>query len=224
MIVENKTKTEYKQADTQRRDSAFYRFIKRAFDIAFSLCAIAALWLPMLVIAVLIKAEDGGTVLYAANRVGHNGKTFPMWKFRSMKSSADCLEDSLTKEQLEQYLLEFKIENDPRVTKIGRFLRKTSLDELPQFFNVLFGQMSVVGVRPIVEDELNYYAENRAEFLSVKPGITGYWQAYARNTVGYRDGKRQEMELHYVRHRSLRLDIKILFATVRRVVSGDGAI
>lgn len=130
----------------------------------------------------------------------------------------------LTPEQIEQYKKEYKIDNDPRVTKIGKILRKTSLDELPQLLNILKGQLSVVGPRPIVEDELNKYTdEQRKKFLSVKPGLTGYWQAYARNNATYESGIRQRMEMHYVDNASFWFDLKIIFKTVVSVIKKTGA-
>ena len=133
------------------------------------------------------------------------------------------LEKILTPEQLEQYVKEFKIDNDPRITKIGGFLRKTSLDELPQLINILKGELSIVGPRPIVEKETEIYGSDIAKLLSVKPGLTGYWQAYARNNATYESGERQRMEMYYVEHCSLWLDIKILCRTVFSVIRKDGA-
>ena len=176
------------------------------------------------IISILVKAEDGGNVFYKHNRIGMNGKKIGVYKFRSMKLNADKLEDVLTPEQLEEYKREFKIENDPRITKIGNFLRKSSLDELPQLINILKGDLSVIGPRPIVEPELQRYNEaDRRKFLSVKPGLTGYWQAYARNNATYESGERQKMELYYVDHACVWLDIKILFKTVISVLKRDGA-
>ncbi len=132
--------------------------------------------------------------------------------------------DQLTPEQKKQYYTEFKIDNDPRITKIGNILRKTSLDELPQLFNVLFNNMSLIGPRPLIESEIQMnYADTYQELLSVKPGVTGYWQAYARNNATYQSGERQEMELYYVHHASAWLDIKILFKTVITVLKREGA-
>ena len=115
----------------------------------------------------------------------------------------------------------FKLENDPRITRIGKILRKSSLDELPQLINILKGELSVVGPRPVVAKELERYGENKDKFLSVTPGLTGYWQAYARSTCSYE--KRMEMELHYVENANFWWDIKIMFATFRAVIRGNGA-
>lgn len=201
-----------------------YLFIKRLFDLSSSFCLfICLIWLFIL-IAILIKKEDGGQVFYKHYRLGKNGKKIGVYKFRSMKQFEGELEDILTPEQLYQYRTEFKIDNDPRITKIGNYLRKSSLDELPQLINIMKGDLSVVGPRPIVPAELSInYTENEQElFLSVKPGLTGYWQAYARNNVTYESGKRQEMEMFYCHNASLWLDIKILFKTVESVVKRNG--
>lgn len=206
------------------RLSKGYLFFKRLFDFVSALMVLLLIWPVLLIIAILVKAEDGGPVFYKHNRVGMNGKKLGIYKFRSMKLHADRLEDMLTKEQLEQYHREFKIDNDPRITKIGDVLRRTSLDELPQLLNIIKGELSVVGPRPIVEKELDQYTEEqRAKFLSVKPGLTGYWQAYARNNATYATGERQKMELYYVDHASMWLDIKIIFKTVVSVIKKEGA-
>ena len=137
-----------------------------------------------------------------------------------MKKDADDIGKYLTPEQQELFKKEYKLRNDPRVTKTGRFLRRTSLDELPQILiNVLIlGNMSVVGPRPVVMDETLLYGENRNAFLSVKPGLTGYWAAYADKNTCYENGSRQEMELYYVKNRSVLLDIKIILKTVGTVI------
>lgn len=201
-----------------------YACIKRLFDIVVSALAIVILSPVFLVIALLVYVGDPGPVTYGQVRVGKNGKKFKMWKFRSMHINSDSMIDQLSPEQVHQYYTEFKIDNDPRVTKIGKFIRKTSIDELPQLFNVLFNDMSLIGPRPLIESEIKtYYADNSQELLSIKPGITGYWQAYARNNATYQSGERQKMELYYISHASLWLDIKILFKTVVTVLKRDGA-
>lgn len=209
-------------ADTPKKSNAYFA-PKRAFDIVFSILAILVLLLPMGIVALLVKCQDGGSVFYKAKRIGYRGQPFALLKFRTMKMGADRLENVLTPEQLEEYKREFKLANDPRLTKIGSFIRKTSIDEIPQFLNVLSGKMSIVGPRPIVRDELCKYGEKANLFLSAKPGLTGYWQAYARNDVGYANGKRQEMELFYVQNRTIWLDLKIIVATVGRVITRKGA-
>lgn len=197
-----------------------YDIIKRAADILMTLAASVILLIPCAVIALLILAEDGGPVIYAHSRVGKDGKAIKVYKFRSMKKDADDIGKYLTPEQQELFKKEYKLKNDPRVTKIGRVLRRTSLDELPQIFiNVLIlGNMSVVGPRPVVMDETMLYGVNRDAFLSVKPGLTGYWAAYADKNTCYENGSRQEMELYYVKNRSVLLDIKIILKTVGTVI------
>ena len=200
-----------------------YEFGKRAFDIMGSLCGMIVLSPILLIIALIIYLDDKGSPVYAQRRIGKDGKEFKMYKFRSMKMGADKLENFLTPEQLEEYKKEFKLENDPRITKIGHFIRETSLDELPQMWNILKGDISVIGPRPVIAGELDNYGSNSDLFLSVKPGLTGYWQAYARNNATYETGERQQMELFYVNNRSFKLDVLIFFKTIISVVKKDGA-
>ena len=207
---------------TVKSKKSAYCFTKRCIDLFFSLLAMPIYLILYTLVAVVVKFTDGGPVLYKSVRIGKDGKPFYMYKFRTMKVNADKLEDFLTPEELEKYKKEYKLENDPRVTGIGSILRKTSADELPQILNVIKYDMSLIGPRPVLDEETLLYGKDRNTLLSVKPGLTGYWQAYARNDVGYTDGRRQEMELYYIENRSLRFDTKIFFATVRRVLSGKG--
>lgn len=201
-----------------------YEGVKRFFDLSASLVAIILLSPVLLIISALVYLGDLGPVIYGQIRIGKDGKPFKMWKFRSMYKNSEEMIKKLTPEQIHQYYTEFKIDNDPRITKVGNFLRKTSLDELPQLFNVLFNDMSLIGPRPLIESEIQMnYADTYQELLSVKPGVTGYWQAYARNNATYQSGERQEMELYYVHHASAWLDIKILFKTVITVLKREGA-
>lgn len=201
----------------------FFDFAKRLTDIVLSGLLLLVIWPVFLVIAVAIKCGDGGKVFYRHKRVGRGGKEIYIHKFRSMKKDADRLTGLLTPEQLHQYYTEFKIDNDPRITKVGSFLRKTSLDELPQIWDIFIGRLSIIGPRPLVDTETQRYYGKRDALLSVKPGLTGYWQAYARNDVGYADGRRQEMELFYVQNRSVWTDTKIFFKTIGSVVKRKGA-
>lgn len=204
--------------------SLFYRFIKRSFDFVSSLLAIIILSPLLIIISLVVFLSNPGPIVYGQERVGRNGKHFKVWKFRSMYKNADSMIDKLSEEQMKQYYTEFKIDNDPRITKVGSFLRKTSLDELPQLFNVLFNQMSVIGPRPLLEKEIEkYYGDNSSKLLSLKPGITGYWQAYGRSNITYQSGERQKMEMYYIDNASIALDIKILFKTVVSVLHRDGA-
>ncbi len=202
--------------------SIMYRFTKRCVDLLFSLLVMPMYLIIYILVAAVVKFTDGGPVLYKSARIGQDGKTFYMYKFRTMKINADKLEDFLTPDELEKYKKEYKLENDPRVTAIGNILRKTSADELPQILNIIKGDMSLIGPRPVLKEETLLYGKDRTTLLSVKPGLTGYWQAYARNDVGYADGRRQEMELYYIKNMSLKFDTKIFFATIRRVLSRKG--
>ena len=230
MIENDKTVTGTREIALilKNRNSGFkvklYLFNKRLFDILFSsLFLIIFCWL-YLILAILVKCSSKGPIIYKHRRLGQYGKVINVYKFRSMKVDNRPLEDVLTKKQLEEYKTEFKIENDPRITKIGRFLRKNSVGELPKIFNVFIGNMSFVGPRPVVDSEINlYYSRTKKIFLQVKPGITGYWQAYARNNATYASGERQQMELYYASNRSTWFDIKILFKTIAAVISTKGA-
>ncbi len=199
-----------------------YCFTKRCIDLLLSLFAMPIYLIIYALAAAAVKFTDGGPVLYKSVRIGKDGKPFYMYKFRTMKMNADKLEDFLSYEELEKYKKEYKLENDPRVTGIGKILRKTSADELPQILNVIKNDMSLIGPRPVLYEETLLYGKDRETLLSVKPGLTGYWQAYARNDVGYTDGIRQAMELYYIENRSLKFDTRIFFATIRRVLSGKG--
>ena len=204
-------------------ENKVYLFLKRLIDIVGSGLGILILIPVFLIIGILIKLEDPkGSVFFSQKRNGLNGKEFNMYKFRSMVHNAeDLLESLMSKNEMDGPV--FKIKDDPRITKIGNILRKLSLDELPQLFNILKGDISIVGPRPIVEKETQIYGDDVEKLLSVKPGLTGYWQAYARNNATYESGERQKMEMYYVEHNSLWLDIKILFKTVISVIKKEGA-
>lgn len=207
---------------TIKSKKIIYCAVKRGIDLLLSLLAVPIYLVIYIFVAAAFKFTDGGPVLYKSVRIGKGGKPFYMYKFRTMKINADKLEDFLTPEELEKYKKEYKLENDPRITRIGSILRRTSADELPQILNVIKNDMSLIGPRPVLEEETLLYGNDRNTLLSVKPGLTGYWQAYARNNVGYADGRRQEMELYYIKNRSLRLDTVIFFDTINRVLSRKG--
>ena len=208
----------------ERELSIGFAFTKRLMDIVISLLALILSFPIMLATAIAIKIEDGGSIIYKTKRIGQYGKEFDIYKFRSMKLHADRLEDMLTPQELERYYKEFKLDNDPRITKVGAFIRRHSIDELPQFVNILKGDMAFIGPRPLVEKEIELnYPDNKDLLLSIKPGLTGYWQAFARNNVGYENGERQKMELYYIERSCWNLDIKILLQTVKVVIKGDGA-
>ena len=197
-------------AATQRAGA--YRYIKRGLDIGASIVVTVVMAVPVAATCVAICLESPGTPVFCHERVGKGGRRIGVFKLRTMYIDAEeNMRDYLSPAQIAQWESEHKVDNDPRVTKIGRFLRKTSLDELPQFLNVLAGQMSVVGPRPVTAAELGHFGDDLPEVLSVRPGITGFWQAYARNDATWESGKRQRMELYYVRNISAGLDARIFF-------------
>ena len=198
---------------------------KRVFDISFAIIAILITFPLFIIIAFLVKL-DGGPIFFRHKRVGRGGKEFYLIKFRTMVPDAQqrlkkILEENedLKKEWEEN----FKLKNDPRITKIGFFLRKTSLDELPQFFNVLKGDMSIVGPRPVTKEELEkFYGDYIEVYEKVRPGITGYWQVESRSHVeNYRE--RVEQDIWYIRNCSFLLDIKIILKTILIIFTGKGA-
>lgn len=198
-----------------------YDFVKRFADIICSAIAIILLSPFFIIISIAIKATSKGPVIFVHKRVGKNGKKIGIYKFRSMVMNAEELIEKFTPEQKEEFKKNFKLENDPRITKIGKFLRKTSLDELPQLFNILKGDLSIVGPRPIMEVETKIYGKYKDMLLSVKPGLTGFWAANGRSDTSYK--RRRAMEIYYVKNRSLLFDIKIIFKTVISVFKGEGA-
>ncbi len=206
-----------------RRKLGAYRYVKRLLDVIASIVIILIMAIPVFIVCIAISIESRGIPMFRHPRVGRNGKPFGMFKLRTMYADAEGdIEHYLTPEQIAQWEIEHKVANDPRVTRIGRFLRRTSLDELPQFLNVLAGQMSVVGPRPVTYEELEWYGDEVDEILSVRQGITGYWQAYARNEATWESGQRKEMELHYVRNIGPSMDARIFFRTIGSIFSGTG--
>lgn len=190
-----------------------YRFLKRFFDVAFSLCAIIVGFIPGLLLSVAIAIDTKGSPIYSQVRVGKWGKPFRIYKFRTMVADSDNVEKYFTPEQLEVWKRERKVDGDPRITKLGSVLRATSFDETVQFVNVLLGQISVIGPRVITYDELEHFGDEKAQLLSVAPGITGMWQTGQRNLATFENGLRQKIELDYTRGASLRADIRIFFKT-----------
>lgn len=196
---------------------------KRAVDIVGSLI-LALIFSPFLLLIMLMLGRNGGSVIYRHRRVGHNGKMFECLKFRTMVSDADqVLRDLLERdpELKAEWVSSHKLRNDPRITALGRFLRRTSLDELPQIWNVLRGEMSLVGPRPVVREELLRYGRKVRAYLAAKPGITGLWQVTGRNDTDYR--RRVALDAYYVRNQSFLLDLYILFKTTGVVLGGNGA-
>jgi lipopolysaccharide/colanic/teichoic acid biosynthesis glycosyltransferase len=197
--------------------------LTRVIDVSLAVAAVLLL-LPLLVlIFVALKLTSPGPVLFAHQRIGRGGQVFPCYKFRSMVvNSAEVLERHLAEcpEAHAEWLRDQKLRNDPRVTAIGRLLRRTSLDEVPQIFNVLRGEMSIVGPRPIVAGEMIRYRQYIFDYMSVKPGITGLWQISGRNNTTYR--RRVALDTTYARTRSVGLDLAIMARTIPAVVLGSG--
>ncbi|MGD6816607.1 sugar transferase [Metabacillus sp. 113a] len=189
-----------------------YKLVKRSMDVTGALLGIILLSLLFIVVAIAIKLEDPkGPVFFTQKRVGKNGEEFNMYKFRSMVSDAEeRLKELLSLNEVTGAM--FKMKNDPRITKVGKLIRKTSIDELPQLFNVLKGEMSLVGPRPPLPREVAEYTDYDRQRLFVTPGCTGVWQVSARNSVGFQE--MVEMDIHYIKNQSIITDIKILCKTV----------
>ncbi len=196
------------------------RFIKRTGDIVFSL-SVLTLGAPVFIaLALMVKSSSRGPIFYVQPRIGRDYKTFGCIKFRTMRKDSDKLLDSLlasSPELKQEFAKDFKLKNDPRITKLGRFLRRSSLDELPQFINVLRGEMSVVGPRPIVRDELRRYGYRMNEVLAVRPGMTGLWQVSGRNNLTY--NQRVRLDLRYSRSRNFLMDFGIVLQTIMVVLN-----
>ena len=200
------------------RESKLYLFIKRSIDIICSLAGIIVLSPVFLIVAVLIKIEDPkGSIFFCQERNGQHPNTFKMYKFRSMVHNAEELLKDLQHKN-EQTGPAFKMADDPRITKVGKFIRKTSLDELPQLFNILKGDMSLVGPRPPIPREVREYNSYQMQRLLVKPGLTCIWQVSGRNNIGFDEWV--DMDLEYIKTRNLLLDIKLILKTVK-VLFGD---
>lgn len=187
-----------------------YVFMKRLFDIIFSVLALVVMSPIFLTFSILIKLESPGPVIFRQERIGMNHKPFIMYKFRSMVVNAEELKHKLEK-QNQRIGPMFKIKNDPRVTQIGHFIRKTSIDELPQLINILKGEMSFVGPRPSLPKEVNQFEPWMLERLTVKPGLTCYWQVQGRDQIGYLDW--MKLDIKYVKERSTWIDIKLICKT-----------
>ncbi len=203
-----------------REEGMYVRGGKRLLDVMGSLVALVLTAPVLAFLALMIKLESPGPVLYRSTRIGRNGRPFTFFKLRSMVNGADRHRHHLT------HLNEadgpvFKISNDPRVTRIGRLLRTTSLDEIPQFLNVLNGEMSLVGPRPPIPEEVAQYEPWQMRRLEVRPGITCLWQISGRSRIGFQEWMR--LDLEYIKHQSLALDLKILLRTVPAVLSREGA-
>lgn len=202
-----------------------YRFIKRTFDIVCGLIGLICL-IPLTILVKIISVCSGDhkSIFYTQKRIGKNGREFKLYKFRSMVPNADeILEQTLKMDKVraEEWKKYQKFEHDPRITKIGNILRKTSLDEVPQFINILKGDMSMIGPRPLVPGELDLHDGNHEIYESVRPGITGWWACNGRSATTY--AERLELEYYYVKNKSLWLDIKCVFKTISAVICKKGA-
>jgi len=193
--------------------------MKRGLDIAVAAILLILLSPLLLLIALAIKLEDGGPVRFRQTRVGLRGRTFEMWKFRSMVLNSDALKKNLANEMQSNVL--FKMRNDPRITRVGKWLRRSSADELPQLWNVLRGDMSLVGPRPPLPSEVERYGAEDRQRLFAKPGLTCFWQVGGRSEIDFQDQVR--LDLGYIRSASLWVDIKLLFQTIPAVLLGKGA-
>ena len=199
-----------------------YDFVKRVFDIVWSLIGLIVLSPVFIILSILVKTTSEGPVFFAHKRVGKGGKTIKIYRLKIRVTMGKKLIKQFTPEQKAEYEKNFKLENDPRVTKVGNFMRKTSLDELPQLINILKGDISIVGPRPVMDVETKIYGNYRNMLLSVKPGLTGFWAANGRSHTTYT--RRRAMEIYYVKNRSVLLDLKIIFKTFISVFKREGAV
>jgi lipopolysaccharide/colanic/teichoic acid biosynthesis glycosyltransferase len=206
---------------TECRESLAYRFAKRSLDLVLSSVGLIVLLPFLLVVALIIYVDDPhGSPIFVQDRVGLNGKTFRFYKFRSMVVDAEArLKDLQDRNEMDGPV--FKIKEDPRITKFGHFIRKKSIDELPQLLNIIKGEMSIVGPRPPLPREVAQYGPYEMQRLLVKPGLTCYWQARGRNEIKFDEWMR--LDVKYVRHHNLWIDVKLVFLTARSVLTGNGA-
>ncbi len=197
---------------------------KLVLDKVMAIAALIALAPFIITVALMIRVFDGGPVFFAQDRIGHGGRRFRCYKFRTMFTDAnDRLQRLLSEDEdaRRQWASHRKLQPDPRISRIGAILRRTSLDEVPQFWNVLKGDMSIVGPRPIVEDERGYYGKHLAEYISVRPGLTGAWQVSGRSNKSY--AERVALDVAYIRTRSFKGDMRIIWRTIYVVLVQDGA-
>lgn len=200
----------------------YYKYTKRILDIVLSSIGFIVL-LPIFgMIALCVKLDSRGPVFFKHKRIGKNGKEIYIYKFRTMVKNAEDMIKDFTPEQAKEFRKNYKLKDDPRITKVGKVLRKTSLDELPQLLNIIKGELSIIGPRPVIEEELEKYGDNKKKFLSVTPGLTGYWAANGRSCTSYEE--RMNLELYYVDNMSFKLDVKILIKTALTVLIRQGAI
>ena len=222
MECDNMTDFRVNDIGDEKKKEGFYLFVKRVTDILGALIGLILLSPIFLIVAIAIKLDSKGPIIFGHTRKGLGGKDIKVYKFRTMYENSKEIFDNFTEEQKQEFYKNFKLDNDPRITKIGNFLRRSSIDELPQLINILNGSMSIVGPRPIVEKEIALYGEYAPKLFSVVPGLTGYWQANGRSDTTYEE--RIKMDMYYIDNRSLGLDLKIIFKTFSSVIKGEGAI
>lgn len=222
MERDNMTDFRVNDIGDEKKKEGFYLFVKRVTDILGALIGLILLSPIFLIVAIAIKLDSKGPIIFGHTRKGLGGKDMKVYKFRTMYENSKEIFDNFTEEQKQEFYKNFKLDNDPRITKIGNFLRRSSIDELPQLINILNGSMSIVGPRPIVEKEIALYGEYAPKLFSVVPGLTGYWQANGRSDTTYQE--RIKMDMYYIDNRSLGLDLKIIFKTFSSVIKGEGAI
>ncbi len=208
-------------ADAPKKGGAGYLAVKRVFDIVFSAGVCVVLAVPVAAACIAIEIDSPGKPFFRQERIGQGGKKIYIFKLRTMVADAhQHPEKYMTAEQLAVWRREQKLDGDPRVTRVGRLLRRTSLDELPQFLNVLIGDLSVIGPRPVTLEETYEYGNARDEVLACKPGITGWWAVTDRNNSTWESGERQSRELFYVRHQSFGLDARVFVRTFKAMRRG----
>lgn len=207
--------------DSPKRLPSPYQISKRFFDLFCALFALIALFPLMAGIFVAIRFTSAGAPVYKQKRIGRRGNIFTIYKFRTMFEGADDLQKSLNPEELAVYQINRKLENDPRVTKVGRFLRKTSLDELPQLLNILKGDMSIVGPRPMLPEEIHLYGSEYMRYITIRPGLTGLWQIKSRHRTVMEE--RARIDAQYIENRGMLYDLAIILKTVTIVLNSKGA-
>lgn len=198
-----------------------YKTIKNILDKIIAIILIIPASLICFIAGILIKIDSKGKVIYKHKRMGQYGKTIYVYKLRTMVENAEELKKQFTEKQKKEFNENYKLENDPRITRIGKQLRKLSIDEIPQLINVLKGELSIVGPRPITEEEIKKYGNKKEKLLKIKPGIIGAWTANGRSNVTY--NKRKELELEYTKNINFKNDIKIFFKTLVAVIKRNGA-
>ena len=202
----------------------YVNIIKRLFDLLFSIIGLLLFSITYIIVRIMyLISGDYHKIIYTHERIGKNDKPFKMYKFRTMVVNSKEVLDELLKDPKikSEWKKHHKLNNDPRITKVGKIIRKASIDELPQFINVFLGQMSLIGPRPLVRDEIDDYGKDKDKYVKVLPGITGYWACNGRSNCSPEE--RKELELYYVDHISLLLDIKVFFMTIIKVITKEGA-